>query len=143
MDSGGRNLIETEQKYDVDSDFVLPDMAGTPTGVTVAEPKAYQLAATYFDTADQRLMPAKITLRRRTGGADAGWHVKLPVAADTRRELQFPLELGTGQVPAQIAAEVTRWTEGQPLLPVARLETQRTVRRLVDPAGSVLAEVAD
>jgi inorganic triphosphatase YgiF len=42
-----------------------------------------------------------------------------------------------------VAAEVAQWTGGEPLRPVARLETRRTVRRLADPAGQVLAEVAD
>lgn len=143
MDSPGQGLIETEQKYDVERDFVLPDLTGTGGAVTVSKPEIRQLAATYFDTADLRLAAARITLRRRTGGPDAGWHVKLPVNADTRRELHFPLGPGTGQVPSQIAELVATWAEGKPLRPIAQLDTQRTVRRLIDDAGNVLAEVAD
>ena len=48
-----------------------------------------------------------------------------------------------GRFPAEIAAEVARWSGGAPLRPVARLETRRIVRRLLDEAGEVLAEVAD
>jgi hypothetical protein len=46
-------------------------------------------------------------------------------------------------VPSRAAALVAEWTQGQPLRPIARLETRRTVRRLLDQAGRVLAEVAD
>jgi inorganic triphosphatase YgiF len=135
--------METEQKYDVDQDFVLPDLAGTGAAVTVSKPDTLQLAATYFDTADLRLASARITLRRRTGGPDEGWHVKLPVSTDTRRELHFPLGPATGRVPSRIAELAATWTHGEPLRPIARLDTRRTVRRLADEAGNVLAEVAD
>jgi len=143
MDSGESNLIEIEHKYDVDTDFAFPDLAGLSPGVVAASPQTQQLAATYFDTDDLRLAGAHITLRRRTGGSDAGWHVKLPVNTDTRRELHFPLGAETGIVPPRIAALAAEWTRGEPLRPIARLDTVRTVRRLLDDAGQVLAEVAD
>jgi hypothetical protein len=82
-------------------------------------------------------------LRRRTGGSDAGWHIKLPVSTDTRRELHFPLGRATGTVPPRIAALVAEWTQGELLRPIARLKTRRTVRRLLNETGQVLAEVAD
>jgi inorganic triphosphatase YgiF len=141
MASGEQDLIETEQKYDVDAGFVLPDLSGP--GVQVTPPQIYQLTATYFDTADLRLATAHITLRRRTGGSDAGWHIKLPVSADTRREVHFPPGEPATTVPGEIAAEVARWAGGRQLQPVALLETRRTVRRLVDAAGGALAEIAD
>ena len=143
MDSGESSLIETEHKYDVDADFAFPDLAGLSPGVMPARPQVQRLAATYFDTAGLRLAGVHITLRRRTGGADAGWHIKLPVSSDTRRELHFPLGRATGTVPSRIAALVAEWTQGEPLRPVGRLETRRTVRRLMGQAGQVLAEVAD
>jgi inorganic triphosphatase YgiF len=143
MDSGESSLIETEQKYDVDTEFAFPDLTGVSPGVAAARPQTQRLAATYFDTDDLSLAGAHITLRRRTGGSDAGWHVKLPVSQDTRRELHFPLGRATGRVPARIAALLAEWTGGRQLRPIARLETRRTVRRLLDDAGQVLAEVAD
>jgi inorganic triphosphatase YgiF len=143
MESGESSLIETEHKFDVPADFTFPDLAGLSPGVAVATPQTQRLAATYFDTDDLRLADAHITLRRRTGGSDAGWHIKLPVSEDTRRELHFPLGRATGAVPRRIAALVAEWTGGEPLRPIARLETTRTVRRLLDQAGQVLAEVAD
>jgi len=143
MTTGGQEQIETERKYDVDAGFVLPDLAGSGGAVSMSPPDVQQLAATYYDTDDLRLIGAHITLRRRTGGDDAGWHIKLPVGGDTRREVHFPLGPPGRTVPSEIAAEVARWSGGAPLRPVARLETRRTVRRLLGKAGEVLAEVAD
>jgi Uncharacterized conserved protein len=71
--------VEIEQKFDVDEDFERPDFGALP-GVTAAAPVVYRLAATYFDTPGDRLAANKITLRRRTGGTDEGWHLKLPAA---------------------------------------------------------------
>ena len=79
MNDGESSVIETEHKYDVDTDFAFPDLAGLSPGVVAAPPQVQRLAATYFDTADLRLARAHITLRRRTGGSDAGWHGKLLV----------------------------------------------------------------
>jgi inorganic triphosphatase YgiF len=143
MATGEQEQIETERKYDVDTGFVLPDLAGAGGSVSMAPPDVQLLEATYFDTDDLRLIAAHITLRRRTGGEDAGWHIKLPVGGDTRREVHFPLGPPSRVVPGEIAAEVARWSGGAPLRPVARLETRRTVRRLVSESGEVLAEVAD
>ena len=143
MAAGEQEQIETERKYDVDAGFVLPDLAGAGGSASMAPPDVQLLQATYFDTDDLRLIAARITLRRRTGGDDAGWHIKLPVGGDTRRELHFPLGVPGRVVPGEIAAEVARWSGGAPLRPVARLETHRTVRRLVSESGEVLAEVAD
>jgi inorganic triphosphatase YgiF len=143
MASGEQEQIETERKYDVDAGFVLPDLAGAGGSVSMAPPDVQLLEATYFDTDDLRLIAARITLRRRTGGEDAGWHIKLPVGGDTRREVHFPLGPPGRVVPGEIAAEVARWSGGAPLRPVARLETHRTVRRLMSESGEVLAEVAD
>ncbi len=143
MADGEQEQIETERKYDVGTGFVLPDLAGAGGSVTMAPPDVQLLEATYFDTDDLRLIAAHITLRRRTGGDDAGWHIKLPVGGDTRRELHFPVGQPGRVVPGEVAAEVARWSGGAPLRPVARLETRRTVHRLVSGSGEVLAEVAD
>jgi inorganic triphosphatase YgiF len=142
MANDEQEVMETEQKFDVPAGFAVPTLTG-PGVASMTPPDVLHLSATYFDTAGLRLAAAKITLRRRTGGTDPGWHIKLPVSADTRRELHFPLDEGEHEVPAPVAAEVARWTGDEPLRPVAQLETTRTIRRLVDPAGQVLAEVAD
>src|SRR5439155_20415155 len=73
MANGADEFIETERKYDAAAGFALPDLAGLDGVATVTRPQTYRLRAIYFDTADFRLATAKITLRRRTGGTDAGW----------------------------------------------------------------------
>lgn len=139
---GEQELIETEQKFDVQAGFVLPSLTG-PGVSGETPPDVLHLSAIYFDTPGLRLAQALITLRRRTGGTDAGWHIKFPVSADTRREVHFPLGAAEREVPAEIAAAVAPWTGGEPLRPVARLQTRRTIRRLAGEPGQVLAEIAD
>ena len=137
MTSSSGDHLETEQKYDADPDFVLPDLGR-------AEPRRIYLSATYFDTENFDLIRHKITLRRRVGGEDEGWHLKLPVRKDTRQELHAPLDEGeTGSVPARLAAQVMDITAGQRLRPIALLDTERTVVTLAGPAGDALVEVAD
>lgn len=143
MADGAGEFIETERKYDAAARFALPDLAGLDGVAAVTGPQTYRLRAIYFDTADFRLLTAKITLRRRTGGTDAGWHLKLPAGVDTRREVHAPLGRGAGRVPGRLAELVAGWTGGQPLRPIARLATTRRVRRLARRDGEVLAEVAD
>ncbi len=135
--------LETELKLDVDPAFVVPDLGGLLGGQTVSEPEVRHLVANYFDTSDLRLAAAPVTLRRRTGGPDEGWHLKLPVGAGTRRELQAPLGDDPAAVPPQLASLVATWAEDHPLQVVAVLETHRTVRNLISADGTVLAEVAD
>jgi inorganic triphosphatase YgiF len=138
--------LETEQKYDADADFVLPKLGGLPDlgGKRLAAPKRIYLSATYYDTDDLALIQHKVTLRRRVGGDDEGWHLKLPVRKDTRQELHAPLGEGTGgSVPARLADQVKEITAGQPLHPVAILDTERTVVTLPGPSGVPLVEVAD
>jgi inorganic triphosphatase YgiF len=141
--SGLDSSLEIERKYAVDAGFVLPDLSAVPGVAAVTGPRTYQLTAVYHDTPGQRLAAARITLRRRTGGTDAGWHLKLPLGAGTRREVHAPLGPGTEGVPAELAGLVSEQTGGEPLRPIARLQTARTVRHLLDSAGQVLAEVAD
>jgi CHAD domain-containing protein len=134
--------LEVEQKYDADAEFDLPELGGLPGVTAVEEPRSHQLQATYFDTEDLRLAARGITLRRRRGGEDAGWHLKIPAGPDSKSETRAPL--GRAQVPpAKLANLVAAYTRGVALRPVATLETERTVLRLLDESGTVLAEVAD
>jgi hypothetical protein len=141
--SGTDSSLEIERKYAVDAGFVLPDLSAVPGVAAVTGPRTYHLTAVYHDTPGRRLAAARITLRRRTGGTDAGWHLKLPLGAGTRREVHAPLGPGTEGVPPELAGLVAEQTGGEPLRPIARLQTTRTVRHLLDSAGRVLAEVAD
>ena len=142
-DSTGKHL-ETEQKYDAAADFILPDLNGLEGRAKATGRQRYYLSATYFDTEELDLIKNRITLRRRVGGPDEGWHLKLPVRKDTRQEVRTPLSEGdTGTVPARLAAQVKDITAGRPLHPIAILDTERTVVTLTGQAGEPLAEVAD
>jgi inorganic triphosphatase YgiF len=135
--------LEIERKYAVAAGFVLPDLSAVPGVATVTGPDVYHLTAVYLDTPGLDLAAARITLRRRTGGTDAGWHLKLPAGTETRREVHAPLGPGGEPVPDELTGLVAEVIDGQQLRPIARLQTTRTVRRLTDAAGQVLAEVAD
>ncbi len=136
--------LEIEQKFDVDAGFTLPSLATIPGGASVRGPVTHHLSATYYDTLDTRLAASKITLRRRTGGTDEGWHLKLPAGANARREIHAPLAAGDeGQVPERLASQVAQVAGDLPLAPIATLSTQRTLTIVLGPAGEVIAEVAD
>jgi inorganic triphosphatase YgiF len=134
--------LEIEQKFDVEAGFTRPSFGGL-AGTSAAAPVLHHLSATYFDTPDGRLAASKITLRRRTGGTDEGWHLKLPEGAGARREVHAPLGTAERTVPEELATRVADVTDGQPLAPIARLDTERTVVTLHGGDGSVAAEVAD
>src|SRR6202034_4417968 len=83
------------------------------------------------------------TLRRRRGGDDEGWHLKLPTgAAGARTELGLPLGRGSA-VPAELARLARARARTARLGPVARIATVRRRRLLLDDAGAALAEVVD
>jgi CHAD domain-containing protein len=134
---------EVERKYDVEPSFRLPDLGSLPGVRTVDPPQEQELSATYFDTADRRLAAHSLTLRRRTGGTDAGWHLKLPAPGGARDEVRHPLGPSTRTVPAALRRPVEMYLRGATLRPVAQLVTRRTVHRLRGADGAVLAEVAD
>ncbi|MEO3806739.1 CYTH and CHAD domain-containing protein [Nonomuraea sp. B1E8] len=131
--------IEIEDKFDVTAEYEIPDLSGL---AEVVGPKTYQLVALYYDTPDLRLASRGVTLRRRRGGADAGWHLKLPKAKGARQEITRPLTRSTKIVPAELAELVRAFTRGAELQPVAQLDTRRSVTVLFD-GDARLVEVAD
>jgi CHAD domain-containing protein len=155
---------ETEQKYEVDGDVALPSFADLPRVATVSEPEQETLTAEYYDTDDLRLLKAGITLRRREGGADEGWHLKLPdtaggtarrtAGASRRREIRLTLDQGDRDridrrrksggdpVPTELARLVRAHARDASLRPVARIETRRRLTTLLDATGTSLAEIA-
>ncbi|HEY2241063.1 MAG TPA: CYTH and CHAD domain-containing protein, partial [Streptosporangiaceae bacterium] len=132
---------EIELKYEAGPDTVLPPLEDLPRVASEAGPEEQKLEAEYYDTEDLRLLRAGVTLRRRRGGSDSGWHLKLPAGPQTRRELRLPLGRSGRTVPAELARLVKVYSRGRPLAPVARIATVRHVRTLVDEAGTSLAEV--
>ncbi|MEV0346203.1 CYTH and CHAD domain-containing protein [Nonomuraea sp. NPDC050680] len=138
-------MVEIERKYDVNgsAEIAIEDFVGPDGKVTVDEPETWRLVADYVDTPALTLAAHGITLRRRRGGQDAGWHLKLPVAKGAKREVHAPLGAGVHQVPARLTDLVAAHLRGRDLVPVATLTTTRTTRRLRDQEGRVLAEVSD
>ncbi|GAA3900993.1 CYTH domain-containing protein [Microbacterium invictum] len=150
--------LEIERKYDVDDDTRVPDWSALPGVARVGEPEPRDLDARYFDTADAALAQALTALRRRTGGPDAGWHIKRSTP-EGKLETQWPLEAGIERVPAgrvdagdaadiaplppaAVIAALTEITAG-PFAVVARIRNARTAYALYDTDGGVLAEFVD
>lgn len=129
---------EIERKYESD-DSGLPDLTAVAGVATVIDKGVMSLDAVYYDTADERLAAAELTLRRRTGGSDAGWHLKVPVAPGVRDEIREPL---SDTLPRTLAGLVRARVREAELAPVVRLRSDRDVRHLVDAQGGLLAEVS-
>ncbi|MEU7966633.1 CYTH and CHAD domain-containing protein [Streptomyces sp. NPDC049097] len=130
---------EIERKYEAAAGNDLPDLTGVGGVSAVVDKGLAQLDATYYDTVDQRLAGASLTLRRRTGGDDAGWHLKLPVAEGVRDEIHAPL---SDTVPGYLSSLVRSRVRDAALVPLVRLRSARDIRHLVDAEGALLAEVS-
>lgn len=135
-------VIEIERKYDVDEDMELPDLVGLPDAAQVDHRTMLTLSATYYDTEELDLIRAGITLRRRTGGDDAGWHLKLPVGTD-RHELQLPPESSEAGPPPELTEILRGLVRDRPLVRVAVIDTRRASTLLRAADGRLLAEVCD
>ncbi|MEI6254567.1 MAG: CYTH and CHAD domain-containing protein [Mycobacteriaceae bacterium] len=137
--------IELERKFAVPESGVLPSFEGMSGVVVRVEQQPTQhLEATYFDTERHGLAANRITLRRRSGGSDAGWHLKLPSAvgagAEARTEVRAPLG---PDLPAELRDMVLAIVRDRPLQPVARISTARDVTLVYGPDGHPLAEFCD
>jgi hypothetical protein len=124
-------------------------MGGLAGVQALVGPDEQTLEAVYYDTEDLRLARAGVTLRRRRGGDDAGWHLKLPVGGngrggDSRDELRVSeARAGRRTPPAELVALVRALTRGAALASVAELTTARRRWRLTDTARHVLVEVVE
>lgn len=139
--------VEIETKFDISDDFELPDLSSVRGVDQSVVGQTHHLDATYFDTSDLRLQAHKITLRRRRGGKDAGWHLKMPATTTGRREIRVPAaDNDPGEacdIPAELLIRVQAIIRQSPLQSVATLKTSRSTWYLQDDEGTALAEVAD
>ncbi|TCO13915.1 CHAD domain-containing protein [Kribbella steppae] len=135
--------VEIETKYDVDEQASLPALHELPGVVRVSRPVKLELEAVYYDTEALDLAANKVTLRRRSGGEDDGWHVKFPKSSGERLEVHHPLGRVVRKVPIAVVRTVRVHVRDYELVPVVTLSTTRVVRRLFDESGNVLAELAD
>ncbi len=139
--------LEVERKFDVVESTVSPSFEGIAAVARVEQSPTQTLDATYFDTPTQDLARNKITLRRRTGGPDAGWHLKLPAGPEARTEVRAPLGVsgpaGRDTVPSELVDVVLAIVRDRPLEPVARITTERESQVLYGAGGAALAEFSN
>jgi CHAD domain-containing protein len=140
-DSSTSRHLEVERKFDVVEATVAPSFDGIASIGRVERAPSQQLDAVYFDTPGRDLAAHRVTLRRRTGGSDPGWHLKLPAGPDARTEVRAPL--GGDEVPGDLRDVVLAIVRDRPLTPVARISTNRTVDVLYAGGGTPLAEFSD
>jgi len=127
--------------------FRLPDLNGVLDGVTVSPPEAVRLETVYYDTPDLRLARWGVSLRHRAG---EGWTLKLPpvqAAGQPQGQLlerdEITFQGGPKKPPEGAVAIIRAYVRKAELVPVARLSTIRRRVRLVDGAGTRVAEVVD
>src|SRR4051794_2513002 len=132
-----QKATETERKYDVPEGFTLPAVDG------LGEPSTHDLEATYFDTEDLRLAANRMTLRRRTGGTDEGWHLKTPGDGTARTEHRLPLGPPRPGVPNELLHRVRAGVRRGMLVPGARVRPRRVETPVCDADGRTLALIAD
>lgn len=135
---------EVERKFEVSESTVSPSFDGLSSVARVERSPVQLLDAVYFDTPARDLAAHMMTLRRRTGGTDAGWHLKLPAGPDARTEVRAPLQSSEDDsVPDELRDIVLAIVRAKPLAPVARICTRRTVELLYGHHDTPLAEFCD
>ncbi|MFG2589339.1 CHAD domain-containing protein [Streptomyces sp. NPDC048438] len=130
---------EIERKYEATPETRLPDLTRAAGVSAVVHRGLSELDAVYYDTEDFRLASDSLTLRRRTGGDDAGWHLKLPVSADVRDEIRAPL---TDTLPPALGELLRSRVRNTEVTPVVRILSARDVHHLLDEDGALLAELS-
>ncbi|PID54177.1 MAG: hypothetical protein CSA58_04455 [Micrococcales bacterium] len=134
--------LEQERSFRAEIGATLPDLVGVAVIAAIGEGEQVCLSATYLDTVDLQLAGSRRTLRRRTGGYDAGWHLKLPGEGEHDRT-EIAEELGEEEllVPAPLRHRLADVTSA--LIPVVQLFTVRTEYPLLDEDGRRLAVLTD
>lgn len=145
--TGPTSHREIEVKLRVHALFDLPDLVSLGAATRVEAQPPFSMSAVYHDTSDLALFRWGITLRRREGGADEGWHMKLPVAgADgtARDEVAMPLSSGAiGSVPPELLEIVSPLLRDRRVSAVLTLQTERSPLLLFGEGGTALAELVD
>ncbi len=119
---------EVERAFELAPGQELPPLPG------LGEFTEFVLEATNYDTRHFSLTRARHVLRRRAGGDDQGWHVKLP-GVDVEHRTEHHAPLGTPRPPQELRSLIEGPLAGQALLPVARLHTVRRQAELRGPDG--------
>ena len=133
-------MKEQEDKFDVEADWVLPQVADLVPDGGGLDQEVRKLDNTYFDTPGAGLRVFGITLRRRVGGSETGWQLKVP-SGTARTELRSGARTKT--LPTALAEGVAGLRAGESLDPVATIATTRTAYRLLNADGELVMEIAD
>jgi inorganic triphosphatase YgiF len=133
---------EREDKFDVDTDWSVPDLTAVIPAMARIEQREVSLSSRYFDTPGRDLLGHGVTLRLRSGDTDTGWQLKVPDGL-ARKELRVPADGDARAVPALLREVVFGLAGGGGLRPVATLDTTRIISRIVDPGDRLLAEIDD
>ena len=131
---------EQEDKFEVDADWVLPPIAGLVPDGGRLDQDVRRLDNTYFDTPAAGLRLFGVTLRRRVGGSETGWQLKVPNGT-ARTELQSRSR--AKKLPAALADSVSGLRAGERLDQVATMVTTRTAYRVLDARNELVLEIAD
>ncbi|MBD7958073.1 CYTH domain-containing protein [Microbacterium sp. Sa4CUA7] len=139
--------IEVERKYDVDDAAAVPDWTVLPGVAVVGAAEHRRLDARYLDTAEAHLARSRVAVRRRTGGPDAGWHIKIS-SPEGKHEWAWPLDAEPDDdaaelpVPDPVIAALARWAT-PPFTALARIRNERAAYALRDADGALVAEFVD
>jgi len=132
-----RKSLECENTWDVDDRFTLPDLDDLVKGGTV-DHDTVDTTNTYYDTRDRDLEKHGILLRRREGGDETGWQLKVPSAGGPT-EVQWPMSEAP---PSEVVDLLTGIRLGKGLFEIANIHTLRERYRINDKRALV-AEIAD
>jgi CHAD domain-containing protein len=135
-----RTMTEQEDKFEVDPDWVMPQLTELLPDGGRLDQQTRKLDNTYFDTPGAGLRLFGITLRRRIGGSETGWQLKIP-SGTARTELQSGSRTKT--LPPALEKGVEGLRAGESLDAVAAVKTTRTAYRLLNADGDLILEIAD
>ena len=142
--SGATEHREVEYKFRIPEDlsFELTEVLGA-SSMTVTPRTHRSMSAIYFDTSNLNLLRWGITLRRRVGGGDDGWHLKIPTSGDAGERDEIRVERSDDTVPFELASIVSPLLRRQELSPMAEVRTERTPFVVSALEGTELVEVVD
>ena len=136
---------EVESKFDVAPDFTIGDLTELLDENGYLQTSTVHLLSRYFDTADNRLLASRLTLRRRTGTTDTGWHLKVP-GDGFRTELRWPLSTipaSLDHIPPELHELIDPFLDGRPIIETVRLMSIRTRYQVHNADGSLRFEIDD